>query len=85
MAFNQALKSTAQIMADLGFNAESSPSAKTAFLRHLMKCSYGVDVRPPLKLEKSTSCTASSSAAPNSDAQPTKQLSFNFSYDLQTG
>ncbi|AGH95371.1 hypothetical protein [Pseudobdellovibrio exovorus] len=79
-----ALESAAQIMENLGFNTEASPSAKTAFLRHLMKCSYGIEVRPPLKLEKSTPPSASSSKV-SACMHTMKQLSFDFSFDLQTG
>lgn len=74
-----ALESAAQIMERLGFNNNADVSAKTAFLRHLIKDTYGVEVRTPLRIETSVS------AHNSTEHVAAKQLSFDFDCNLQTG
>jgi hypothetical protein len=41
------MKSSGQIMQELGFNKNSSDSAKAAFLKHLFKAATGCEVQSP--------------------------------------
>ncbi len=43
------VKSIKNVMEDLGFNSKSKPSVKAAFIKHLAKAAYGVEIKiPPL-------------------------------------
>ena len=41
------MKKISEIMKELGFNPNASESAKEAFVKHLIKASYGADVMTP--------------------------------------
>jgi hypothetical protein len=58
------VKSSGQIMQELGFNKNSSDSAKAAFLKHLFKAATGCEVQSP-------------NFDSNKVAPPAKQLSFD--------
>lgn len=62
------MKSSGQILQDLGFNKNSSDSAKAAFIKHLIKAASGHDVTLPnfTGIEKQ-----------NKVAPPTMQLCFD--------
>jgi hypothetical protein len=40
-------KKIKNLMEELGFNQKSSPSAKAAFIKHLAKAAYGVEITIP--------------------------------------
>lgn len=41
------MKKIGQIMDEMGFNADSSPSSKAAFIKYLAKQAYNVDLKIP--------------------------------------
>ncbi|MCC2677926.1 MAG: hypothetical protein K0R29_502 [Pseudobdellovibrio sp.] len=59
------MKSSGQIMQELGFNKNASDSAKAAFLKHLFKAATGCEVQTP------------SFETKISKAPPAMQLSFD--------
>ena len=70
------MESAQEIMAKMGFRTEASEAVKIAFIKNMIKHTYGVEVRTPLQL-KST---------PQIHPPPLEiQLSFNFDSDLKVG
>lgn len=62
-----------QIMERMGFRKDSSQAVQVAFIKSLIKKTYGVDVRTPLRLEPAETHAPAASRP----AQP-QQMSFDF-------
>lgn len=77
------MRKVGDIMKEMGFSKESSTSTQEAFIRHLIKAAYGLDVRSPSQdLKLIDTSELKKSAEKNLEHQghngePT-QLSFDF-------
>jgi hypothetical protein len=65
------MKKVGQLMKDIGFNPDSSDSAKEAFIKYLIKQSAGVNVQTPSEKKAIM-------ASPEKIVNFPKQLAFNF-------
>jgi hypothetical protein len=65
------MKKVGQLMKDIGFNPESSDSAKEAFIKYLIKQSTGVNVQTPSEKKAIM-------ASPEKIVNFPKQLTFDF-------
>ncbi|MEQ1721821.1 MAG: hypothetical protein ABL930_01505 [Pseudobdellovibrio sp.] len=65
------MKKVGQLMKDIGFNPESSDSAKEAFIKYLIKQSAGVNVQTPSEKKAIM-------ASPEKFVNFPKQLAFDF-------
>lgn len=65
-----------QIMRTMGFRKDSSEAVKIAFVKNLIKQTYGVDVRTPLQMAQTEKRTDMSRA--QSDVSRAQQMSFDF-------
>lgn len=71
------MKKINELMKDLGFNPKGSDSVKEAFIKNLIKASYGVDVVTPTEKKIIQ-------ANPDKIVQFPNQMSFDFVDDTTT-
>lgn len=67
------MKSSGQIMQELGFNKNASDAAKAAFLKHLFKAATGCEVQPPVFENKICKAPSAMQLSFNLDSSPAFQ------------
>ena len=68
------MKKMGQIMSEMGFTKDAPQATKEAFIKHLIKAAYGVEVETPTEKQIKKEKVASEA-----------QLSFDFDQDKKTG
>ena len=62
-------KKIKKVLEELGFNPKASMSTKAAFIKHLAKAAYGVDLKVPALFDENNEANVDSAFA-----SPTEQL-----------
>jgi hypothetical protein len=71
------MKKLGDLMKELGFNPESPVSAQEAFIKHLIREAYGVDVETPTERRDRAPLKPKSKVSEPTGSQKEKQMSFD--------
>lgn len=72
------VRKVGDIMKEMGFSKDSSPSVQEAFVRHLIKSAYGKDVRSPSQDLKLVTEKELVQKPAEEKSKESAQLSFDF-------